>query len=81
MPCCVAAYQAGNEEEAQNAALDMIERLQADRKFDTPVFVKEGVIKETPLLLAVGGHQDRVVKKLLELEVDVNQKNHKVHHK
>ncbi|GAX81811.1 hypothetical protein CEUSTIGMA_g9239.t1 [Chlamydomonas eustigma] len=68
------ALKAGHEEKAQNSVLQLMESL--GEQFSTPIMLKKGVIKETVLLLAVGSHQDRVVKKLLDMGVDANEPSH-----
>ena len=50
------ALKAGNEESAQKAALGMIDSL-GDLALRTNIMVNKEVIKETPLLMAIGSHQ------------------------
>lgn len=55
----------------QSTALGIIERL--GDAFKTNVMKGKEKIIETPLLLAVGAHQDLVVRKLIDKGMDVNQ--------
>ncbi|KAG2491133.1 hypothetical protein HYH03_010576 [Edaphochlamys debaryana] len=69
--------QAGPEERSQEGVLAMIEKIGAEGAA-TPIKTKKGkeeVVVDTPLLLAVGSHQQRVVTRLLEMGHDPNQAN------
>lgn len=66
------SLSAQGTETSQDAALAIIDKVDPELT-KTPVKgKKEGSIKCTALMLAVKAHQDRVVKKLLELGHDVN---------
>ncbi len=52
------ALKAGNEQLAQRSALKMIETL-GDKAVSSFIMLKKDVIKETPLLMAIGSHQVR----------------------
>ncbi|KAG2440992.1 hypothetical protein HXX76_003845 [Chlamydomonas incerta] len=67
------ALKAGPDDAAQSNSLALIEVL-AD-KFTAPVVGRKKAVVDTPLLLAISGHQDQVVKKLLELGVSPNEGN------
>ncbi|KAG1655812.1 hypothetical protein FOA52_015848, partial [Chlamydomonas sp. UWO 241] len=57
----------GNSEAAQATSLGMVVLL--GLVANEPVWIKQGVtIKDTPLMMAIQGHQDKVVKRLLELQ-------------
>ena len=66
------ALKAGGSAQAQDSALKMMELL-GDAALTTCVMKDKERVKETPFLMAIGAHQDNVVKKMIELGVDVHQ--------
>ncbi len=50
------ALKAGNEEQAQRSALKMIGSL-GELAVNSGIMLSKDVVKETPLLMAVGSHQ------------------------
>ena len=66
------ALKAGNASKAQESALKMIDQL-GGTALTACVMKDKKRFKDTPLLMAVGAHQDRVVRKMIELGVDVHQ--------
>ncbi|KAG1663027.1 hypothetical protein FOA52_005718 [Chlamydomonas sp. UWO 241] len=64
----------GNSASAQATSLAMVEQLGGPVATE-PVWIKQGqTLKDGPLLMAIQGHQEKVVKRLLELqESDVHR--------
>ncbi|KAG2450455.1 hypothetical protein HYH02_004957 [Chlamydomonas schloesseri] len=67
------ALKAGPGDAAQSNSLALIELL--GESFTTPVIGRKKAVVDTPLLLAISGHQDQVVKKMLSLGLSPNEGN------
>ncbi|GFR45476.1 hypothetical protein Agub_g6877 [Astrephomene gubernaculifera] len=67
------ALKAGPDDEAQDNSLSLIDTLGED--FTIPVIGRGKAVVDTPLLLAISGHQDRVVKALLGKGLSPNEAN------
>uniref|UniRef100_A0A7S3QTS0 Uncharacterized protein n=2 Tax=Dunaliella tertiolecta TaxID=3047 RepID=A0A7S3QTS0_DUNTE len=67
------AMRAGPLPQSQSAALESLEKITTERLLKDARMVVNEVVKDTPLTLAVGGHQHAVVRALLDRQVDMNE--------
>ncbi|GLI60624.1 hypothetical protein VaNZ11_002787 [Volvox africanus] len=67
------ALKAGPSDKAQRNSLGLIEAL--GEKFTTPVLGPKKTVSDTPLLLAIQGHQNKVVQALLQKGCSPNERN------
>eukprot|EP00798_Chlamydomonas_sp_ICE-L_P013937 gene13937-19871_t len=67
------ALKAGPDEAAQENSKKIIHQLGPASTRD---IMQKKLVMDTPLMLAIGGHQDKVVKDLLERGCDVNKGTH-----
>ncbi|GIL91090.1 hypothetical protein Vretimale_9511 [Volvox reticuliferus] len=67
------ALKAGPTDKAQRNSLGLIEAL--GEKFTTPVLGPKKTVSDTPLLLAIQGHQNKVVRALLQKGCSPNERN------
>ncbi|GLC39823.1 hypothetical protein PLESTB_001385500 [Pleodorina starrii] len=67
------ALRSGPDDRAQRNSLALIEQL--GERFTTPVLGPKKKVVDTPLMLAIQGHQDRVVKALLQKGMSPNERN------
>ncbi|PNH11118.1 Ankyrin-1 [Tetrabaena socialis] len=67
------ALKAGPSDKAQSNSLALIETL--GEQFTTPVIGRNKAVTDTPLMLAIQGHQERVVRAMLQKGLSPNEAN------